>query len=42
MQGLPLPIIFVPDPLVGRPAEEIRAVADAAYPELLEAVLAPS
>jgi hypothetical protein len=34
MQGVELPIIFLPDPLAGRPEEEIITVADAAYEEL--------
>ena len=39
MLGLDLPIIFLPDPLRGRDPEEIRAVADEKYEELLAAVL---
>jgi hypothetical protein len=37
--GLALPIVFLPDPLRGRPVEEIRAVADEKYPEFLRHVL---
>jgi hypothetical protein len=39
MLGLELPIVFLPDPLRGRPEAEIRAVAESKYEEFLSHVI---
>ena len=39
MLGLDLPIVFLPDPLVGRERAELESIADEKYLEMLTHVI---